>query len=157
MSSISVRLDGCELSGAIDILPSLYKDQTKWRRRKAVRIIGTALYRLRETLLWPLDVMTLPSSLQIDLILLIIPMVNEAVTFDWSLTFVLKYNSTCMDVCKFPFRWVVKLFYLYITHYESNFMGVFIVNILCRSYNLWHSNVQSFWRLITSQYCRSVV
>lgn len=66
-------------------------------------------------MLWPLDVMTLPSSLQIDLILLIIPMVNEAVTFDWSLTFVLKYNSTCMDVCKFPFRGVVKLFYLYIT------------------------------------------
>lgn len=76
--------------------------------------------------------MTLSSSLQIDLILLIIPVVNEAVTFDWSLTFVLKYNSTCMDVCKFPFRGVVKLLYLYITLYESNFMGVFIVNILCR-------------------------
>jgi len=54
--------------------------------------------------------MTLLSSLQIDFILLIIPMVNEA--FDWSLTFVLKYDSTCMDVCKFPFRDVVKLFSL---------------------------------------------
>lgn len=65
-----------------------------------------------ETSCWPLDVMTLLSSIQIDFILLIIPVVNEAVTFDWRLNFVLKYNSTCMDVCKFPFRGVVKLFWL---------------------------------------------